>query len=62
VHQFPVHGVALWRLGGGDSGMWTVVKRRDSLDGSVAAQLDSEKRRVTYDPNRKRIVAETISP
>jgi len=60
--RFPVHGFALWRLGGEDPALWRVVRKRDSLSAQVAQSLTTPKRSIRYDATRKRIVAEKIQP
>jgi hypothetical protein len=57
-----VGGYAFWRMGTEDPALWTVLRGRDALSGSVATALNDASRTVTYDPGTCIITAESIVP
>lgn len=59
---YPLHGFALWRIGGADPALWPILHQRDSLDEKVAHSLNTPQRSVSYDAKLKRITAEKVTP
>ena len=40
THQYPIHGIGLWRMGSEDPAIWNVFQNRDNLDNAAANTLD----------------------
>ena len=43
THQYPVRGVALWRMGSEDPAIWSVLENRANLNNTVANSIENLK-------------------